>query len=462
MSSLPDLLYDRFKQYAAREGLIIPGEKIVVAVSGGIDSVALFEMLCRLRTEQALHIVAAHIHHGLRGLDADKDSAFVEKLGENINIPVYTYKPENLKERAQREHRSIQDMARDVRYTYLQALCDRIDYNLIATGHNADDNAETVFFNLLRGSGLEGLAGIPPRRENIIRPLLFADRKEILAYCQSRGIKYREDRSNSSSEYTRNVIRNEVFPLLREKVRTNVTATLNRTAELSSMAHVYFEDRADNFIRENCSREYDIEMVLPAAPFQRTARISRYYIVRKILSGMTVPPVPLDKIKAIVSLMDAQSGAKIPVANGFIAVKETDCIRFTRETGSAYVRLEAEPGREISTPYFRFKFCNVPRDTIYFSLNGNIEFIDAGKVNGPVTVRSWSPGDVFIPLGMRGEKKLSDFFIDEKVPTTRRQRIPVVETDGMIIWICGYRLDDRFKITGDTKEVYKLEFSYRP
>jgi tRNA(Ile)-lysidine synthase len=462
MSAAPDVLYDRFKRYAADESLIAPGDKIVVAVSGGIDSVVLFDLLFRLRAEYALNLVAAHIHHGLRGSDADNDCTFVQKLGENLGIPVFTHKPENLKKRASREHKSLQEIAREERYSYLQALCDRLAYNLIATGHNADDNAETIFFNLLRGSGLDGLKGIPPRRENIVRPILFAERNEISAYCISRGLEYREDTSNASTDYSRNVIRNEIFPLLREKVRSNITVTLNRAAELSGMVHEYLEERANVFIGEYCAKEGDMETILPVTPFKRTAPIVRYYIVRNILSELRVPSVSFERTKSIVSLMDAQSGTQVHLGTGYIAVKETEQIRITHETDYTEICIEAEPGREIATPYFRFKYTRVPKDTIYFSLNGNIEFIDAGRVTEPVVVRSWSPGDVFIPLGMKGDKKLSDFFIDEKVPLTRRRRIPVVETGGEIVWVCGYRLNDRFKITDETKEVYKLEFSYIP
>lgn len=452
------VLYDRFRRFIGEEDLIRPGQKIVAAISGGVDSTVLLDLLRRYGEELQNRISIAHVNHGLRGAESDADQRFVEDLGRTHGIPVFTVLLNDLKERSAGEGRSLQEVARILRYDFFEKVRRDTDSELIATGHNADDNAETVFFNFLRGTGLEGLAGIAVRRGNIIRPLLFVQRSQILEYAASRGLVFREDSSNRKSDYSRNIIRNEIFPLIESKLRAQITPALTRTAELGRILNAHLKLEVDGFLSAAMDSPGDNEYTLNLRILQVVSPAIRLSALKRIAETLTKSGTSYERIKAISELPAMQSGSIIQIDKDYIAVREPEVIRFRKAFGDEEFCMQIVPDRDYHLNDRIFSIRETSKESVIFSVDSSIEFIDAEDIKLPLTLRSRRPGDVFVPLGMQRKKKVSDFLTDRKIPLSGKYQKPILESDGKIVWICGLRIDDRFRIGEKTTKIYRLEF----
>jgi tRNA(Ile)-lysidine synthase len=452
----------RFFEFSTAHGLLQKGDRVVVAVSGGVDSVVLLRLLAGVRKRLDLVLSVAHYNHRLRGAAAHEDEAFVRNLAKELGFPASTGSGD-VREEARRTGRGIEDAARTLRYSFLEEVRIATNSNRIATGHNADDNAETMLLNLLRGSGVKGLAGIPVYRTdgNVIRPLLFATREEIAAFASAEGVQWREDASNASDAHKRNILRHALLPIVREKINPGVARTMMRTAEVFRELDNYLTEIAragldkatvgntDQEVRLSCSHLLTLptavqDTVLQIAVWEKTGRRLSY-----------------DRVEALSGLVQHQAGNLVELGGGWIATRIPDEIVIG--LGTAPVPF-LEPVRVGFT-------CNVPGGTISAALvdppadpvnnRRDVEFVDADRTGTEgLVARSWHEGDIFTPLGMRGHKKVSDTLNEAGIPSYQKATYPLVTTaKGEIVWVCGIRIDDRFKVGEHTRRALRLTYS---
>ena len=464
----PRLVLDVAKG-ARTNRLLSRGDRVLVAVSGGPDSVALLSILCALRPKYDLDVWAVHFHHGLRGPEADEDAEFVKALSDRLRVP---YLCQRLRVGSARARgRSLQDTAHVLRYEALETLSTSIGANKVALGHTRDDQSETVLMWLLRGAGTTGLAGMPAMREDrFIRPLLDASRADILRYLREQGLSCREDSTNRQPVYLRNRIRHEVIPLL-HAFNPGLLKALSRQASILREDDRYLDQVAEaemaGLSRQGRRDEWHLDrtklLALPVALRRRVVRST----VRRITAQRQGP-----SFSAVSQVLDrvvrGRSGS-IATIRGVRVTREYDHIRFAPASREPAKDAPAMPPTPIALPvssrvHWPPTGQQVAADLVHSSVlpshGGSVKtrvFVDADRLTLDLAVRSWSPGDAFQPLGMHGRrKKLQDFFADLKIPRQLRRGIPVIVAPEGIVWIAGHRIDHRFRITNDTTRMLRL------
>jgi tRNA(Ile)-lysidine synthase len=453
-------LLHALKEFIHRHRLIEPGDKLVLAVSGGIDSMTLLDLFHRLQKTYKLELVVAHCNHQLRGTESELDEQFVRDRAKECGLESYI-ECVNTKGIAESLHRSIQETARELRYKFLKELRDSLGFNYIVTAHQADDNAETILFNFLRGSGVHGLSGIPFRRTDahIIRPLVFATREQIVAYSQQRKLAFREDSSNKKTVYTRNFIRHELLPLIRENINPNVTATINRSAEIFQALEEFLASEIDKaypaivISRNEHALHLDREKIASHPPFLRE------YLLKRAVQEITPGELDFSTVKSLVGILNAETGAYHSLPGDIVFYRDRNSIIIKKLPPRSEFSYSIEPGKQCECRTFRLQVEAV--STAEITKDPCVEFIDADTLGSTLTVRNWKHGDWFVPFGMKQKKKLSDFFVDAKIPLFEKETIAIVESDHDIVWVCGYRLDNRYRITPATKKILRMEYQSR-
>lgn len=455
---------EKVKAAVRRHGLLRRGERVVVAVSGGPDSVALLHLLWRWQQEFGFSLHVAHLNHRLRR-EAEEEAEFVRRLAQDLGLPV-TVGQEDVR-RLVRGGESLEDVARRVRRRFLLGLAEAMAAEKIALGHHADDQAETVLLHLLRGSGPAGLAGMAWQQGKFIRPLLEVTRAEIEAYCAQNGLPYIRDPSNADPAFLRNRIRQELLPLLAEKYNPNIVAALGQTAAILAEEDRYLEAELDRFwpallvpgpegvIRLRVAALVD----LPLALRRRAVRRAFFALVGRENNFLTYRHV-----EEVLGVLLARQGKRLDLPQGVTAAREGEELVFSCRRG------EPEPA-SLTWPVCRR--LPVPGEIRVGPWLIGAEVYRAGEKGGaglgrwetqcdfqrlplPLFVRFWQPGDFFWPLGLGGRKKLQDFFVDAKVPRPQRRNIPLVVCPQGIVWVVGYRLDERWRVRPDTAEVLRL------
>lgn len=465
------LLPRRFAAYATARHLFTPRDRILVAVSGGPDSVALLALLAELAPAWALELAACHVHHGLRGREADEDADFVAALCESLEIPIRIEQLARAGSPWRRAGQSLQEWARAARYAALRRVADDLNMVKIALGHTADDQAETVLLWMLRGAGLTGLAGIPPAREGcIIRPLLGFRRRDLIQYVKGRGLTYRTDSSNATSVYLRNRIRREVLPVLRA-INPAIVETLCRQAELLREDEQWMSERTADCLAR-LLKEEDGRITVRGEDFRALPLALRRRAVRELLRQLSPTGhwPTFRTVSAVLRLMtQAQSGSRL-ILSGLHVLREYDTILFARtdpqddRSHDDAVRLAARPdGVPLDVPATVKWPLTDQAIRVRWGERGpagargrsrRTAAFDADRFTPDLRLRSWRPGDVFQPAGMKGHrKKLQDYFSDLKVPRAERHRIPLLVAPEGILWIVGYRQDERFCATAGTGRV---------
>ncbi len=440
--------------------MIQPEETVLVALSGGPDSCALLHALCRLRKRLSCRVVAAHVHHGLRGKDADADAEHAAALAEALHVSFHLSRVD-VRAHARKGKLSLEAAARELRYRQLAEAAAEMKADRIATGHTADDQAETVLLNLLRGAGGDGLTGIWPVRGDIIRPLLGVTHAEVLDYCRACGLSHRTDASNADLRFSRNRIRHEVLPLLKT-LQPEVVPALCRTASLLREDREVLEplsgailDRLSDYAPAGLSLYLSDLDALPLGLRRRVIRaaIAR---VRGDLDG-----VDMERVDAVVRLAgEGRAGKRVELPGGLTAKRSYDVLIFSM---AKRVKASLSSQRTLPVPGTldlpevglrltarRFRSLKVRDDR-------NQAALDEAKLTLPLLVRARRPGDRFVPLGMKTEKKLQDFFVDAQVPREERARVPLVLSGDEIVWVVGHRISDRYKVTGKTRRTVRLK-----
>lgn len=426
-----------FLTFIKDKNLIEEEEKVLLAVSGGMDSMVMLDLFHRA----GLDFAVAHVNYGLRGRDSDEDERLVEDTCQQFKIPLYTTKVElNLAHGA-----SVQMEARARRYEIFCRILEQHDYQKVATAHHLDDSFETTLLNLSRGTGIRGLTGIRPIKDKIIRPLMFAGRAQINTYAKQEGITWREDTSNSMPKYQRNVLRHQVMPTFKE-MNPNLLETFNHTLERLHAVDVLLREITDQIRKEYLSEAsgkwlLDLhwlkssESDLVILNEIMTAYDFNFSTVRQLMKSIERNEVGtqflgtrfscnVDRHQLIIGPIDQEPAGPVLID------RDTRIARI----GGKRLTVSLPEGNTFSRTDDR-----------------NLVELDLDKLTFPLTVRPWKEGDWFRPLGMKGKKKISDLMIDLKIPLSLKQDVMILESSGEIAWVIGLRMDDRFKITSGTK-----------
>ncbi|MFN0156776.1 MAG: tRNA lysidine(34) synthetase TilS [Bacteroidota bacterium] len=452
----------RFHEYSRRRRLIEERNKIIAAVSGGADSVVMLDLLAREQEAFGLTIIVAHFNHQLRGDESDGDEAHVAQRALHYGFELYVERAHTA-EFARHRKIGIQEAARLLRYEFFDKLLVSSGFDKIATAHNADDNSETILLNLFRGAGVQGLSGIPVYREDkkIIRPLLFAERREIEMYQQEERLPFRLDSSNVKDYYTRNFIRHHILPPIKEQVNPNVVQTLHRSAELFRELEAFLTYTARQSFDLMVAKRTEEELHISIPRLRSNPVLMQQYIIMLAGDTFTHKTLEYEQVNAILELTEGLTGSWVSISKEYVVFRDRENLVLRKTEPVPEFRITVQPNHLYEFNKFRFATQVLEQNNVTFSNNSNAEYVDADRVNGDdLILRTWSDGDAFVPLGMKTKKKISDFFVDAKIPIYEKHHIPILETkQGEVVWICGQRIDDRFKITGDTKRVLKLEFS---
>lgn len=453
----------KFLTHVRQLGLLSPGDRVVVAVSGGADSVALLQVLSALRDPLDLTLAVAHVDHGLRGKESLEDAAFVEQLAGQLGLPFFL-KRLNLKSvLRKRKGESVQAVARERRYARLQAVVREWGGTKVAVGHTQDDQAETVLLSMLRGAGLAGLSGMPSQREPcVIRPFLQVSRSEILSYLDEKRREFRVDSTNDSPKYTRNRLRRELIPLLKA-FNPNVISALSRQAVILRGEHQYLDEAAKAALESvEVSRTKDRVVWSRSRLLTFPVSIQRRMILLMVgtLWGDKPGPLGFETVETLLQhVVHGTSGSSGCFA-GLEAVREYDRVTFVkagrnRRLPRGCSRVWPFPGSilwPVTGQTIEGKI--TATKTIPSRRNDSVAYLDADRFSHELVVRSWKPGDYFFPYGMGGRrKKLQDFFSDAKIHQAERSTVPLVVAPEGILWVGGYRSDHRFRVTEETSHV---------
>ena len=448
------MLYGKVRDFSAREGLLSPGDRVVVAVSGGPDSVALLDILDYIKEELGLELFVAHLDHRLRGEEARRDAEFVESIASARGLP-FVLGTEDVGELARREGLSLEEAARKARYRFLERVCRNLRAERIALGHTSDDQAETVLMRLVRGGGRRGLAGMAPKRGKFVRPLLPVSREEVLEHLRERGLDFVEDSTNRDTYFLRNKVRHILLPLLRESFNPRISEVLCREAEVLRDEDDYLESRAEDALREALREVGEGKVVLDIGGLLNYHIAIRRRVVVSACRRLGCPS-DFEVVERVLrlaeegGLIELPGGVRAQASEGLLILRRGKVPSFERPltvNGSTVVE---EVGLE-----FRAEVVERPPDEVLRE-DGLTAYIDLDSVRGSLVVRSRLPGDRIRPFGMEGTRKVKDVLIDKKIPRLLRDEVPLVVDDEGVLWVVGVCLSERARVKESSKEALKI------
>tara|TARA_R110001583_G_scaffold49099_2_gene153787 strand:+ start:6746 stop:8098 length:1353 start_codon:yes stop_codon:yes gene_type:complete len=429
-------------------------KKLLIAISGGIDSTVLTHLFHKLNFSISL----AHCNFSLRGKESNKDEQFVKDLGAKLQIPTFTIKFETEKY-ATENGISTQMAARDLRYNWFEKISKENELDYIITAHQKDDVIETFIINLTRATGLDGLTGIPEINENIVRPFLPFNRNDILIYATKNKLQWREDQSNSSIRYIRNKIRHKIVPILKE-INPSLLDTFSKTLENLKGSQQIVKDRVEN-VRKKVTKIYANEIHFDVAKIKELSNPTVYLFQLLNEYGFT-------EWDDITDLLDAQSGKQIYSKTHRLLKNRDNLILLETDSLEEISCFNVfENSTELKNPIkLKFEKIEIPFDTknddgkilneLIFDDNNTIS-IDYSKLTFPLTIRKWQKGDYFFPIGLNGKKKVSKYFKDEKMSIVEKENTWLLTSEDAIVWIVGKRLDNRFKVTKKSSTILKIK-----
>ena len=463
-------LLNQYKAYIKKENLFQLKDKLLIAVSGGIDSV----VLCDLCSKAGYDFEIAHCNFQLRGAGSERDEKFVLALGEKYGVTVFQKKFET-KEIAKSTKKSIEETARDLRYEWFQELIGNKQLatgnkqlatgnkqlatgnkelaiaHWILTAHHADDNIETLLMNFFRGTGIRGLHGILPKQGRLIRPLLFARKTELEAYAAANNLAFVTDHTNAENEFTRNYFRNTIIPLVSERYPATGENLLKNIQRLGDAGILY--QQAIEMHKKKLLEPKGNEVYIPVLKLAKTIPLAT--VVYEIISdyGFTS-----HQTADVMGLLQSDSGKYIQsTTHRIIKNRKWLIISPNATTAAGLIVIDNELDPVIfSAGKIEMKKLSIINYKL--STDNDIAQLDASHISFPLLLRKWNQGDYFYPLGMQKKKKLSRFFIDQKLSLTQKENVWVIESAKKIIWVLGMRIDDRYKITGKTSTALLIQW----
>jgi tRNA(Ile)-lysidine synthase len=463
MEKIEKRIKEIFLQTMEREKLIQKKDKIIVAVSGGPDSVALLFLLLEIKEQYSLKLVVSHINHKLRGEESDQDKEFVKNLCKESGIEFFSKSFLHIKEKAKKSKISLQEYARELRYDHWEKLAQKIGAEKIAVGHNLDDQVETILMRLLRGAGSLGLSGIPIKRGKIIRPLLWVKREQIETYLQEKRIPFRRDSSNLKPDYFRNKLRLLFLPLIQKEFSPNFYEILSRTGQILLEQERFIHKETEKVFNKSLITEKPNKIVLDLSKIKSYDICLKRNLIRVCLSQIqdSSKELSFQQTERILNLMERkESGKKVNLDKNIFAEVSGKQIGFyqRREKPLDFtLTLPGEKRVEKTGLLVNSEILN--RKSLPLQIKTKDEFtvyLDWDKLKYPIHLRNKKPGDYFSPLGMKGKKKLSDFLIDLKIPNWEKEETLVLTSKDKIVWVLGKRISEEFKVTSQTKKVLRI------
>lgn len=436
---------NNFLKHCEDAGWQLDSNRVLLAVSGGIDSV----VMCHLFAFAKFDFAVAHVNYQLRGADSDDDELFVKNLAIHYRVPFYSTKVDTQRI-AEASSESVQMVARRLRYNWFSELLAKHKFRYIATAHHLNDSVETVLLNMSRGTGLSGLSGIPLQNGKIIRPLLFASRNQIVEYASEKALSFREDVSNSSDKYQRNFVRHHIVPAFTE-LNPSFLHTMQHNMSIWSEVAKWYTGKINRLSKQLIhQRGEDLYMSIALIKNNRYAKALLYENLKQY--GFTSAQVN-DVIEAI----EAHPGKQF-IAGEFRLIRDRRFFILTKTSNSASYHL-VTPDCDLKVDAEKlFRFSLHSAEDISITADAKAAYINADSLTYPLTLRVWKQGDYFYPFGMnRKKKKVKKLLTDLKVPLHEKERVWVVECEQKILWVCGIRSDERFRVTASTKKVLKIE-----
>lgn len=436
-----------FTAYIHKEHLFTHDQQILLATSGGVDSV----VMAHLFKQAGYHFAIAHCNFQLRGEESVRDELFVTSLATALGVPFFVVRFDT-NAYATEKRVSIQVAARELRYEWLEATRKESGYAFTATAHHMQDNVETVLMNISKGTGIAGLHGILPKQTFLIRPLLFTQKNELLVYATKENISFVEDSSNITLKYTRNFFRHQVIPVIQEAYPTlinNVAAGIERFREAEELYSQSILRHKKRLLTQKGNT-----WMIPVLRLQKTVPLNT--IAWEIFRDFGCSSAQLPQV---LELLNSSSGRLVETSTHRI-IRDRNWLLITalEEQEAPLIVIEKER-THIITANGHLKIRELSRSGVNIPAAANIACLDKQSVLYPLLLRKWKQGDYFYPLGMRKKKKVSRFFIDQKLSLLQKEKVWVLESGKRIVWIIGLRIDDRFKITDNTKEMLMLEWS---
>ena len=431
---------EKLVKYIKKNKLFGKQDKLLLAISAGADSVALSYLLKELN----YNISLAHCNFGLRNEQSNRDELFVKSLAKKWGIICFTKKFKT-KEFAKQKKFSIQMAARDLRYNWFEQIRLEENFDFILTAHHKDDDLETFFINLIRGTSIKGLLGISSKKTKLVRPLLFAKKQEIYAYLKQNKIPFREDSSNKQETYLRNKIRLKLIPLLSEMNPSISETIMNEKNYLTGVSKIYF-----SAIKQQRNRIVKQEKDFFTISIEKLKKLD----VVELYLYEFLKPFGFSSITDILQAISRQSGKQFYSKTHRLTIDRKQIIIQKKiENNKIAIKINASDNQIQFPLQLKLEISN----NLIIKKDNNIAFFDYDKLAFPLLLRKWKKGDFFSPIGMNGKKKLSDFFIDNKTPIPEKENIWVLCSSDEIIWIVGYRIADKFKVIENTRKVYIAE-----
>ena len=451
-------LIQRFGDFIDAENLFTPDKRILLAVSGGVDSVVLTELFRR----KGFAFDIAHCNFQLRGEESDSDEDFVVRLARTYQSELYLKRFETAKYAAGKKL-SIQTAARELRYAWFYEILegplpgttrvtgDNKVFSFLATAHHLDDNIETLLMHFSKGTGIAGLRGILPKQGRIIRPLLFARKEELRQFALENSLSWTEDRSNESDKYARNYFRNQVIPRIQKVYPAfleNMADNLERFRDIETLY-----DQSVNRYKKELLYQKNEEFHIPVLKLKKSGPLKT--ILFEIAREFHFSPA---QVPELIKLLDSESGRFLESSTHRILKNRNWLIIAPKQSRNAETILIQEGEKQVFFENGTLELGFSTAAGLGLQTPARIAILDGGKISFPLFLRKWKPGDYFYPLGMTKKKKLGRFFIDNKIPQTDKEKTWVLEMDKKILWVVGRRIDDRFKIRPGSTKALLLEF----
>lgn len=433
----------KFKNFIEENNLIEKGDSIVSAVSGGSDSVFMLEMLLAIKDDYDLKIIVSHVNHGLRGAEAQRDEDFVKKLAEKNGL-IYEVEHIDMAGYAKEHSLTCEEAGRKLRYLFFEEIKEKYKADKVAIAHNENDVAETMFLNIFRGTGLDGLESIPLRRDFYIRPILCFEKSEILDFLKENNIHYVDDSTNFTNDYKRNMIRNEIIPFIKKNFNENIVSSMSRLASIAKENNLYLEDIInDKYINTVKSNSIDREGFNELGHYEKTLVLRKF--LRENLNYLN--NISKDNIEDMINLIKLDSGKKYDIDGKHYLVNDFDKTIFKRLDIN-------ELSEEISLDFKLDKVYNIYGSKFKFVLSDKIlskKYLDYDLLTGKLSLRNRRSGDRFNPFGMKGSKKIKDYFVDKKVSSDDRSKVLFLMNGDEIAYVVGYDIADKYRASSKTK-----------
>ena len=436
--------------------LIQNNEKILVALSGGPDSVFLLHFLIKFRRRFKIKILAAfHLNHSLRGNQADEDEEFCRLLCKKLKIEFVSAK-KNVKSFASKNKISVEEAGRILRYKELEKYRKKKSFDKIATAHISNDNSETVLLNLIKGTGINGISGIPFKRGNIIRPVLGITKKEVLEYLNYNKINFRIDPTNLVSGYERNFLRNEIIPLIEKRLNPQFDQAVFKSSGNFKKIRNYLQNNFAEIFNTICKTKSGF-LEIDLDKFGIIDEAIRGEFLRFAVKSKFNSEINSKDVINLFQLFDKQTGRKIDISGSLIAIREQNAVVISdKKEEKIFNPLRIKIGERVSINNETLTIRKSVRRNIKFERNSSREFISADNLSNEFIVRRWQNGDKFYPFGLNGSKKISDYLNEIKIRSSQKRNQLLLTNSGNVVWVIGRRIDDRYKILRNTKKVVEL------